>query len=87
MGVGRIAVEMKAERRWNRAVLQDVIYVPELHGNLLSVSQLARRGADVNFTKGGYQIHDQHGLLTCVGMGTSASFRSVSSRSNMHTSQ
>jgi transposase InsO family protein len=49
------------------AILQDVLYVPELHGNLLSVSQLARRGADVRFAKGGCQIYDQHGALTCDG--------------------
>lgn len=66
-GVGRIAVQMNAEGRWNRAVLQDVLYVPELHGNLLSVSQLARRGADVRFAKGGCQILDQKGTLTCEG--------------------
>src|SRR6266702_518218 len=66
-GVSRIAVEMKAKGQWNRAVLQDVLYVPELHGNLLSVSQLARRAANVRFAKGGCQIHDQRGVLTCEG--------------------
>ena len=30
-GVGRIAVQMRAQGRWCRAVLQDVLYVPELH--------------------------------------------------------
>jgi len=66
-GVGRIAVQMKAEGKWYRAVLQDVLYVPELHGNLLSASQLTRYGADVRFAKGGCQIHDQKGILTCEG--------------------
>src|SRR6266702_4795510 len=66
-GVSRIDVEMKAKGQWNRAVLQDVLYVPELHGNLLSVSQLARRAANVRFAKGGCQIHDQRGVLTCEG--------------------
>jgi hypothetical protein len=58
---------MKAAGDWHHAVLQDVLYVPELHGNLLSVSQLARCGADVRFAKGGCQIYDQHGALTCEG--------------------
>ena len=66
-GVGRITVSMKAAGTWHHAVLQDVLYVPELHGNLLSVSQLARCGADVRFAKGGCQIYDQHGALTCDG--------------------
>jgi len=66
-GTGRIAVQMLAGGKWVRAVLQDVLYVPELHGNLLSVSQLARRGADVRFAKGGCQIYDQNGTLTCEG--------------------
>ena len=37
------------------------------NGNLLSVSQLARSGADVRFAQGGCQIYDQHGALTCEG--------------------
>jgi hypothetical protein len=66
-GVGRIGVSMKAAGTWHHAVLQDVLYVPELHGNLLSVSQLARSSADVRFAKGGCQIYDQRGTLTCEG--------------------
>jgi hypothetical protein len=66
-GLGRIAVQMMAGGKWICTVLQDVLYVPELHGNLLSVSQLARCGADVCFAKGGCQIYDQKGTLTCEG--------------------
>jgi hypothetical protein len=66
-GVGRIPVQMKAKGQWNHAILRDVLYVPELHGNLLSVPQLARRGADVRFTEGGCQVYDQHGTLACEG--------------------
>ena len=66
-GIGRITLSMKAAGMWHHAVLQDVLYVPELHGNLLSVAQLARCGADVRFAKGGCQIYDQHGALTCEG--------------------
>jgi len=39
-GIGRITVSMKAAGQWHHAVLQDVLYIPELHGNLLSVPQL-----------------------------------------------
>ena len=66
-GVGHITVSMKVAGNWHCAVLQDVFYVPELHGNLLSVSQLAHHGVDVHFAKGGCQIYDQHGALTCDG--------------------
>ena len=41
-GVGCIPIHMHTDRKWNRVVLQDVLYVPELHGNLLSVSALAQ---------------------------------------------
>jgi len=41
-GVGRIHVEMRANGSMHRSVLQDVLYVPGLQGNLLSVAQLAR---------------------------------------------
>jgi transposase InsO family protein len=66
-GVGRIGISMKAAGTWHHTVLQDVLYVPELHGNLLSVSQLARCGVDVRFAKGGCQIYDQRSTLTCEG--------------------
>ena len=66
-GIGRITVQMKVNGKWSHAILQDVLIVPKLHGNLLSVSQLARCGADVHFTKGGCQIYNQQGVLTCKG--------------------
>jgi hypothetical protein len=66
-GVGQIGVSMKAAGTWHHAMLQDVLYVPELHRNLLSVSQLARCSADVRFAKGGCQIYNQRGTLTCEG--------------------
>ena len=66
-GVRRITVQMKANGKWSHAILQDVLFIPKLHGNLLSVSQLACHGADVCFAKGGCQIYDQQGVLTCEG--------------------
>ena len=44
---------MKANDDWHKATLGNVLYVPDLHGNLLSVSHLIHRGAEVRFTKGG----------------------------------
>jgi hypothetical protein len=37
--------EMKAKGQWHHAALQDVLYVPEIHRNLLSVMQLLNHGA------------------------------------------
>jgi transposase InsO family protein len=66
-GVGRIPVRMRAGGSWSNAVLQDVLFVPELHGNLLSVAHLTQRGADLRFTDGGCQLYNQEGERTCDG--------------------
>jgi len=66
-GIGHIPVHMRAKNKWNRVILQDVLYVPELHGNLLSVSALAKRGARVQFFDHRCEILDKDGTLTCVG--------------------
>ncbi|THH12525.1 hypothetical protein EW146_g7606 [Bondarzewia mesenterica] len=66
-GIGRILTEMCANRRWSRVILQDVLHVPDLHGNLLSVPQLASRGARVQFIGDRCEIFDQVGDLTCEG--------------------
>ena len=66
-GVGRISVRMKANDDWHKATLGNVLYVPDLHGNLLSVSHLIHRGAEVRFTKGGCRIYDQQSVLVCEG--------------------
>jgi len=66
-GVGRIPVRMRANGHWSNAVLQDVLFVPELNGNLLSVAHLTQRGADIRFTGEGCQLYTQTGQLTCSG--------------------
>jgi transposase InsO family protein len=64
-GSGNIAVLTKARGQWHRAVLQNVLYVPELHGYLLSVRQLVDRGNSIQFTKDGCQLLDQKGNIFC----------------------
>ena len=66
-GVGRIPVRMRANGTWSNAMLQDVLYVPDLNGNLLSVAHLAERGADIRFINRGCQLYTQTGELTCSG--------------------
>src|SRR5882762_6849211 len=66
-GVGHIPIHMCADHKWNRAILQDVLYVPDLHGNLLSVSALTQHGAQVHFAPKSCEIRDKNSILTCVG--------------------
>ena len=64
-GSGNIAVLTKAQGKWHRAILQNVLYVPELHGNLLSVRQLVDCGNSIQFTKDGCQLLDKKGAVFC----------------------
>jgi hypothetical protein len=58
-GMGRIAVTMRTDGHEHHAVLQDVLYVPDLHGNLLSIAHLTSRGADIRFVGTDCIIHDK----------------------------
>jgi len=66
-GVGRISVRMHAEGKSSPAVLQDVLHVPELHGNLLLVSHFAKRGSEMQFVGEGCSILNQHKQVACKG--------------------
>jgi len=59
-GVGCISICMHAEGKSSPAVLQDVLHVPELHSNLLSVSHFTKRGSEMWFVGEGCSILDQH---------------------------
>ena len=64
-GVGHITVQARAGGKWHRAILQDVLYVPELRGNLLSVQQLVDRGISIQFTKKGCKLLNPQGAVFC----------------------
>jgi hypothetical protein len=66
-GIGRIPVCMRANGCWSNAVLQDILFVPELNSNLLLVAHLTQCGTDVRFTGEGCQLYTQAGKLTCSG--------------------
>jgi len=66
-GVGRISVCMHADGKSLPAVLQDVLHMPELHSNLLSVSHFAKRGSEMRFVGEGCTILDQRKLVACEG--------------------
>jgi len=58
---------MHAKGKWVRSVLQDALYVPDLHGNLLSVSHLARRGTEVPFVGEACHVYDKAKSLILEG--------------------
>ncbi|KAH9959899.1 hypothetical protein BJV74DRAFT_749048, partial [Russula compacta] len=66
-GIGHVSIQMKANGKWSDIILQDVLYIPELHGNLLFVLQLICTSANVCFTETECQIYKQHGNLICEG--------------------
>jgi len=66
-GIGCIPIHMHADHKWNQVILQDVLHVPDLHGNLLSMSALMQRGAHVHFAAKTCKIHDKNDVLTCIG--------------------
>jgi len=49
VGSGCLNVKMLANGRWIDSVLQDVLYVPDLHRNLLSILHLVQCGTEVLF--------------------------------------
>jgi gag-polypeptide of LTR copia-type/GAG-pre-integrase domain/Integrase core domain/C2H2 zinc-finger len=64
-GVSRISVHMSANSVSLPAVLQDVLHMPELHSNLLSVSQFARHSSEICFVGEGCSILDQCKQVVC----------------------
>jgi len=65
-GVGHIHVKMCANGTKHHSVLQDVLYVPGLQSNLLSVAQLVCYGAKVHFADRHCQLNNACGVLTCT---------------------
>ena len=49
MGLGHIHVQFPAEGKWCQAILENVLFILELHGNLLSVIQFTKHGARLMF--------------------------------------
>jgi transposase InsO family protein len=66
-GQGQIIVDMNTGNEIKRTVLNNVLYVPKLSGNLLSVSHFLRTGAEIRFKNEGCELIDKHGDVKCVG--------------------
>ncbi|KZT63575.1 hypothetical protein DAEQUDRAFT_637709, partial [Daedalea quercina L-15889] len=64
VGIGQVALMANLGNGKSRtAILQGVYHVPDLNGNLLSVSHLTKRGYAVNFTTLGCRISNSEGQL------------------------
>jgi hypothetical protein len=46
-GIGRVAVCTQAKGKWTHVVFQNVLFVPQLHRNLLSIPHLTESGAEI----------------------------------------
>lgn len=63
---GDILVSPENNKRM-KLKLENVLYVPDLNGNLLSVSSIVEKGNKVNFDKNGVKIYSNDGTLLCKG--------------------
>ena len=57
IGTANILCQVRGRRKW--LVLDDVLYVPSAHANLLSVLQLIKRGAKIEFSSRGASIRSR----------------------------
>ncbi|KAJ5111782.1 hypothetical protein NUU61_001412 [Penicillium alfredii] len=57
VGVANILCNVRGRKKW--LVLDDVLFVPTAHANLVSVLQLLNRGADINFSSNGAIIRNK----------------------------
>jgi Pol polyprotein len=64
-GIGCIKVWLCTCTKECHFVLQDVLYVPDLHGNLLSVGQLTKNRAKVSFLDDMCTLCDLQGNILC----------------------
>jgi hypothetical protein len=65
-GIGCVLVHMLANGMWTHTVFQNMLYIPNLHRNLLSVPHLADCGAEVCFKGENCSVYDKD-ELTCEG--------------------
>ena len=66
-GQGTVSLEMRlSDEKTKRCVLHNVLYVPKLSYNLLSVTRVSESGKVVKFDNAGCQILNKHNKLTAV---------------------
>jgi hypothetical protein len=66
--VGKISIELKTGNTMREGVLQEVLYVPELHGSLFSVTKTTALGNSVEFGKNGCAIRNRAGRIIATAV-------------------
>jgi hypothetical protein len=74
-GVGSVQVKLKVNAREEDGVFQEVLYVPGLRGNLLSVDKISAQNFQVNFNSRGCVIRNQSGRTVAVATRESGCYR------------
>ncbi|KAH7958447.1 hypothetical protein HPB49_001828 [Dermacentor silvarum] len=64
MGKGRVQIQLSDECGGSFITLEDVLYVTDLNGNLLSVERIEERGLHVTFAGGKAEVTKDTGELT-----------------------
>src|SRR5258705_9774256 len=67
-GVGRISLQTPVDGTKQHVILEDVLYIPELYGNLLSVSAFAKRGARIHFFDSKCEVVTKADQTICVSL-------------------
>jgi hypothetical protein len=65
-GVGHIFVCMHNGLYWSPAILQDILHVPDLYSNLLSVSHFNHCRNEICFANQRCELLDKSGAITCI---------------------
>lgn len=63
MGKGRVQIQLSEEGGGSFITLEDVLYVPDLNGNLLSVRRVEERGLHMTFAGGKAEVTKDTGEL------------------------
>lgn len=62
--VGKVNLLLNGNEE-SKIQVKQVLYIPKLAANLLSVSAMVKNGCNVNFTEKGCDIYDKNGKLLC----------------------
>lgn len=63
IGIGNVVVQSEVDGHERKITMRNVLHVPKLHSNLLSVSKLVNEGCKVNFFTNGGTIEGPNGTL------------------------
>ena len=81
-GTGKCKVVGKCGNSKKEVDVRDVLYIPELSTNLLSVSQITERGHTVIFRKSTCEVHDHSGKLVVSGVKVNGLYKLDDHKSN-----